>query len=222
MESSSLCLRRAPAFPDSFYVHAADRESVLVQNSIRQMTHLRSMPTFIKLLMGFTLMLSTAVAQAQLSTDDVFSKPDGQVISGLPKSHPSAYIAYAARLFKEGRKDQAVHWFYIGGIRYRFYLKARNLESSEESSLLASLQSGVGQMINEWAGGAPTAWVQSIDAALDWDASYPNDYVSKDTYRDAWEQTRSGLVSLKQYIINSRAEIRSKRLAAGLENRERD
>ena len=180
------------------------------------------MAQFIRFLLGVTLAFSTAVAQAQLTTEAVLSKPDRQVISELPKSHPFTYITYAGRLYKEGRKDEAVKWFYIGEIRYRFYLNAKNLQSSEESSLFASLHASVGPLINEWAGGAPTTWVKSIDAALDWDASHANDYTSKETYRAAWEQTRSGLEGLKQWISNSHAEIRSKRSANGLENREQD
>ena len=70
------------------------------------------------------LLLASAPCFAQLELQDVIDKPRQDVEQALPASHPSNYYAYATRLFHDGSKDDAVFWFYVGQIRYRFYLSA--------------------------------------------------------------------------------------------------
>src|SRR5580765_4898046 len=50
--------------------------------------------------------------------------PPAKVEAALPTQHPSVYYGYALNLFDQGKKDDAVFWFYAGQLRYRFYLNA--------------------------------------------------------------------------------------------------
>ena len=161
------------------------------------------------------------VAHAQaLSVQDALSKPEAEVESRLAESHPAVLYAYAKRLFEIGRKDDAVVWFYSGQLRFRYHLTANpSLPPDGEPALMASLNATIGQVINEWAGGSPRGWANSIQKALDWDERAPNAVTPKGLNGPALAQLRDGLAGLGHQVLKSEDTIREQRKARGLENR---
>tara|TARA_R110002050_G_scaffold57131_1_gene128388 strand:+ start:180 stop:626 length:447 start_codon:yes stop_codon:yes gene_type:complete len=146
--------------------------------------------------------------------------PEAEIEKALPEEHPSAYYLYAGRLFKEGKKDEAVFWFYVGQLRYRFHLKANpNLEPSGDPALFGSLSATLGEQINGYAGGNTKDWVRAIDRALKWDAETKNGFTSKKKFAEVYEQNRAGLKKLRDQIESQTDYIREQRKQAGLENR---
>ena len=143
-----------------------------------------------------------------------------EVEARLPSEHPAAYYTYALRLFREGRKDDAVFWFYAGQLRFRFHLNANpNIPLDRDPALMASLNSTVGQVINEYAGGDSKTFVAQIERVLKWDAETGNDFTSKDKYKTQWQEVRSGLSSLRAMIERDADKMRQQREEAGLPNR---
>jgi hypothetical protein len=135
---------------------------------------------------------------AQVDAKTASTLPEKQVEAQLPKSHPSAYYSYAMRLFQAGKKNEAVQWFYIGQLRYRYHLRANpNLPPDGDPAIMASLNATAGQTINEWAGGSPTEWAASIDRALQWDAAHENTFTPKPKFAQALQKTRLGLIQLR-------------------------
>ena len=119
----------------------------------------------------------------------------------LPNAHPSEFYTYASRLFAVGRKDEAVFWFYVGELRYRFHLRAHpNLEPSGDPALFASLHEVVGHNINLYAGQHRKLWIAQINKALNWDEAHPNGFTSKTKFKKAYQENRAGLVGLRQTI----------------------
>jgi hypothetical protein len=174
-----------------------------------------------RLLIFIALSIALDFARAQsLSIPDAMSRPEAEAESRLAESHPGALYAYARRMFDAGRKDDAVMWFYAGQLRFRYHLKANpSLPRDGEPALMVSLNATVGQTINEWAGGSPRQWADSIQKALDWDAKSPNPVTPKEQYGAALADMRSGLTDLAQQIRTSEDTIRTKRKSRGLENR---
>jgi hypothetical protein len=157
---------------------------------------------------------------AQVNAESAMTLPEAEVETGLPKSHPSAYYTYAMRLFRADRKNDAVKWFYIGQLRYRYHLRANpNLPPDGEPALMASLNATVGQPINEWAGGSPKDWAASIDSALQWDAVHENKLTPKSKFAKVLQETRAGLVKLRGQILAQEDQIRAARKLKGLQNR---
>src|SRR5690349_19842431 len=75
-----------------------------------------------------------------------------QMKAGIEGKHPATYYMLAGRLFKDGDKDEAVFWFYLGQLRYRFHLAvATNLDPSGDPALFGSLSEVVGRPLNEYA-----------------------------------------------------------------------
>lgn len=167
------------------------------------------------------LALPAAALASPISVPEAFSLPESQVESSIEESHPSIAVAYAKRLFESGRKDDAVMWFYVAQLRYRFHLLANpNLSSDGDPALMSSLNATIGHAINEWAGGSPRGWMRSIDKALAWDAAHPNGTTSVKAHAAEWQQVRRGLESLRGDIERNEAQIRDNRSRAGLENRD--
>ncbi|MDQ3118641.1 MAG: hypothetical protein M3Q89_03590, partial [Verrucomicrobiota bacterium] len=128
------------------------------------------------------------------------SAPDQWTAQSIPElkqqiesKHPAAYYELAAKLFAtEPTKDEAVFWFYLGQLRFRYHLAADpNLPRSGEPALFASVSEVIGRPINEYAGADPEKWMATIDRALQWDKSHPNNFTSKEKAADAYRQIRA-------------------------------
>jgi len=126
--------------------------------------------------------------------------------SKMESAHPAAFYRYASRLFQEGKKDDAVFWFYVGELRYRFYLKAHpNLEPSGDPALFASLHETVGRTINRYTARNQNLWLSQIDKALAWDDQHFNGFTSKTKFKKEYQENRSGLIEMKKSLKASRS-----------------
>ena len=75
----------------------------------------------------------------EFDTDDPNKLTPEQLQEGIEGRHPAAYYILAAKLFAGGKKDDAVFWFYLGQLRYRFHLAANpELDPPGDPALFAS------------------------------------------------------------------------------------
>lgn len=163
------------------------------------------------------IFFSAQSSASAINVDQALSMPEAKVEASLADSHPSVIYAYAKRLFESGHKSDAVFWFYVGQLRYRYHLIANpTLPQDGEPALLAALNATLGKAINEWAGGSPKAWAASIDKALAWDSANPNATTPKDQNARALEETRKGLTELRDLIVKNEDQIRTQRQSSGL------
>ena len=161
-----------------------------------------------------------APAIAALTPDEIKTLPRPEIEAKLPGEHPSSYYSYANRLFFEGKKDEAILWFYVGQLRYRIYLKANPpSDPSGDPALFASLNATVGQKINEYAGGDPKMWAAQITGALKWDDKHSNDFSSKKKFKEVHAEIRAGLAKLGKQIESGAGKMREERKKRGLETR---
>lgn len=172
------------------------------------------------LLSGLASVFLALNACAALTPEEIKSLPPASIERSLPDEHPSSYYLYAVRLFAEGKKDDAVFWFYTGQIRFRAHLKANpDLKPSGDPALFASLNATLGREINEYAGGDPKMWFAQIDRALAWDRKMENGFTSKKKFKKEYEEIRSGLLKMKEGLEKNVDQLREQRKKAGLENR---
>jgi len=189
----------------------------LISHDRADRRHLRSVPFVLALL--FALAMAPRVL-GQIDIEAAAQLPEAEVEGKLSASHPAAYYAYAKRLFVQGRKNDAVFWFYVGQLRYRFYLLANpQLPRDGDPAVMGSLDATIGQSINEWAGGDPKSWGAAMDRALQWDANNDNGFTSKTAQEKRWRETRAGLAALRDQVIREEAKIRAEREKRGLSNR---
>ncbi len=160
------------------------------------------------------------VAKAAASQSVVRETPE-QMIARAETLHPASLYQLAAQLLGvKGRADEAVKWFYIGQLRYRFHLAAtRQASGANDRILFSALNESVGRPINEYAFGDVDSALAQIDEALLWDAAHDNHLTSKTRHAEKWAEIRQGLSDLSDSMLAKKEEIRRTRTKNGLPNR---
>lgn len=171
--------------------------------------------------LAFLLLLIAAhPASAELSGEDVLKRPATEVEAALPDSHPAFCTLYAARLFKEGKKDDAVKWYYVGRIRSRLYLKVNpGMPEDSDPAFMSSLDGLVNRKIIDYAAGNPVEWANAIDSALEWDKGHGNLMTPVADHHRAWEETRTKFSEFSRALRENATAIRQSRSAKGLPSR---
>lgn len=133
--------------------------------------------------------------------------------------HPVNYFILAAKLYNEGSFDEAVKWYYIGQIRFRAYLEANpDLEQSEDPALYYALRYSLGTPINEYAGQNVDNWARLIEEAYKWHSDNPNGFTPKSSHQQIYQEIESGMLELRDYVLENKEEIRKQRAENGLNN----
>jgi hypothetical protein len=150
------------------------------------------------LVLALTWLLAMTAYPAALKPEEVLERPRADVETALPASHPMAYFLYAGRCSKEGDSKDALFWFYVGELRYGFYLAANpHLPPDGDPALFQSLREEVGSLFIGQSQVTETDSKNALKRALDWDASHDNPVTSKSLHRRAWVETREALKALK-------------------------
>jgi hypothetical protein len=76
--------------------------------------------------------------------DELWKKSADALKDRIEGAHPATYYVFASKLFQDGRKDEAVFWFYLGQLRYRIHLGARKgHDPSGDAALFGSLSEAI-------------------------------------------------------------------------------
>jgi hypothetical protein len=144
------------------------------------------------------------------------SSPD-EMLNGITQKHPVTYIQLAAELLKQGQKDEAVVWYYVGQMRYRAHLMANpNLEPSGDPALYSSLKYVVGTPINEYAGSNVENWERLIAKAIEWNSVNENSFTPKDQFPEIYEKIQKEFIEFRNYVSQNKDEIIKQRKENGL------
>lgn len=153
-------------------------------------------------------------SQAEKAPDE----SPAQLKQGIGGRHPADYYKLAAKLFQAGStKQEALFWFYVGQLRYRYYLAANpDLPRDGDPAVFASLSEVIGRPINEYAGGKPDLWIAEINHALEWDAAHDNGFTPKSKSPDNYRQIRAGLVALRDHVVAIKDKLPEMRRQNGI------
>ncbi len=173
----------------------------------------------------FAVVLLVAASHLEAAQDShaksSFNQPPEQLKKGIEGKHPMTYYFLALKLFDGGKKDDAVFWYYVGQLRYRFHLAANpDLKPSGDPALFTALSHTAGRPLNEYAFGDMPKLVKTIDMVLEWDAKHDNGFTSKAENKEKHDAVRAALVKFKKYVVEHEEDIKKQRKANGLENRQ--
>lgn len=125
------------------------------------------------------------------------------------RHHWVAFYEAADQLFKQGRKDEALQWYYAGQIRARV-AAGLDPDASRNNAMMVAMNEGIGTPIMDYAKADQENWGRQIDAALAWDKAHPlpNDpkevigisevvWDSANFFR-VYQQVRDGLAQMRQ------------------------
>jgi hypothetical protein len=128
-----------------------------------------------------------------LEPQQILELPSSEVEKALPSAHPMAYYVYSGRLAHEGDKERALFWYYVGELRYRFYLAVYpDLPPDGAPALFGSLHQSAAQTIADPKVDKAMSITQ-FKRALDWDETHENTVTSKKAHRKAWLNVRATL-----------------------------
>jgi len=173
------------------------------------------MKTVLKILAA--LLLLSCLADAE--SNELAEQSPAELKAGIEKKHPAAYYMLAAKLFQNAAtKEEAVFWFYVGQIRYRYYLAANpDLPPDGDPAVFTSFAEVIGRPINEYAGGVPDVWIAQMNRALEWDATHDNGFTPKTKSPEKYRQVRAGLVALRDRMAAMKDKIPELRRKNGLQ-----
>jgi hypothetical protein len=159
------------------------------------------------LFITIALLLSWNANSIALEPKDIQEWPRAAAEEALPSANPSDYYVYASRLLHEGDHEGAAFWYYVGEIRYRFYLAANpKLSESGAPALFGSLHESVGSMVSDWTRANPEAASNQLQRALDWDASKDNTTTSKSEHAKEWNAVRAE-VTQSERAVSTRGSL---------------
>lgn len=151
------------------------------------------------------LILATAavvLCRTTLAREPEASQTIQQLADGIVDKPPATYFSLATELYREGQKDEAAFWYYVGLIRYRAWILAtgKEGESSDEPYHFWLLTHSVGQSIYQHVDRDSKDLIKAIDRALAWDLEQPNGYTSKIAFKAQYERARQELLALREKI----------------------
>jgi hypothetical protein len=159
---------------------------------------------------------AAATPQPVLMPGDFEGKPAAQIETLLEGAHPASILIYAAKLWGSGKADESVKWYYIGQLRYRFYLEAVPQQEDGDPALYASLRQNIGEPINLYAGGDLARWRGQLRGALDWDAAHANTFLPKEKHATELAAARATLEKMIAYIDTNAKTLMEQREASGI------
>ncbi|SUD90157.1 hypothetical protein [Psychrobacter phenylpyruvicus] len=158
-------------------------------------------------------------ANAVSSDNELADQSIEDLKQGIADKHPLNYFILAAKLFNEGSFDEAVKWYYVGQIRFRAYLEANpDLEQSDDPALFYALRYSLGTPINQYAGQNVDNWARLIEEAYKWHSDNPNGFTPKSSHKQIYQEIESGMLELRDYVLENKEEIRRQRAENGLNN----
>lgn len=134
--------------------------------------------------------------------------------------HPVGFYILSKKLFDEGERNESIFWFYVGSIRYRYFLSSiADDPFHPENELFERVQFEIGGVILDYAGGDPQLWAEQIGKANQWDTDHLNFFYPKKNNPDALAETKSGVQRLKQKLLDEKDDILRQRIENGAEVR---
>ena len=140
-----------------------------------------------------------------------------QLADGIIDKPPATYFSLATELYREGQKNEAAFWYYVGLIRYRAWMLAtgKDGESSEEPYHFWLLTHSVGQSIYQHVARDSEDLIKAIDRALAWDLEQPNGFTSKDAFKAQYERARQEVLALRQKIQTAPRTLKPQPVSGG-------
>ena len=122
-------------------------------------------------------------------------------------TEPAILFGAAETLFRNGRKDEGVFWFYAAQLRMRYQMA---FENGDRGQIMEAFMIGMGPRINNYAFQNVPNFSRTLDRVLAWDAKTPNPFRSR-AHTPAIDQqiqkVYAGLRAMQAKVVADRVTI---------------
>ena len=163
---------------------------------------------------------SDVISEIGVPKEQVVSMSVDELKKDAQSIHPIGFYLLANKVFKEGKKDESIFWFYVGSIRYRYFLSSVGEDPFDhENELFGKVQFEIGGVILDYAGGHPEFWAEQIGKANQWDTDSLNLFYLKKNNPSALADIKENARVLQQKLLAEKDEIIRQRIENGAEVR---
>ena len=138
----------------------------------------------------------------------LFSKEVFDTALRCEKEHPTSFYTAAGSFYGKGDKYGASFLFYLGQLRYRYYVSANpDVKEDGDKAILASLNSVLGDEINFFLGDHFDNYIIVLDSVIAWDKRHDYTFYPKKKDPQAHDDILDGLVKLRAYVIDNKEKL---------------
>ena len=160
------------------------------------------------------------MSEVTISKEKTFSMNIDELKKKAELMHPVGFYILAKKLFGEGEKDESILWFYVGSIRYRYFLSSIGDDPFHpENELFGKVQFEIGGIILDYAGGDPEFWAKQVGEARQWDNDHLNIFHPKKKKPVALEEIQNSMKELMRKLVDEKDDILKQRVENGAEIR---
>ena len=171
---------------------------------------------FTKLKSFFKNMMS----EVTIPKEETYSMSIAELKKKAERMHPVGFYVLASNLFKEGKKDESILWFYVGSLRYRYFLSSiGDSPFDPENELFGRVQFEIGSTLLDYAGGDPEFWAKQVGEANKWDDEHSNLFFSKTNNPEELVKIKENAQELELKLLDEKDDIIRQRIENGAEVR---
>jgi hypothetical protein len=153
------------------------------------------------------------MTETPVSKEKTLSMSAAELIKEATSIHPVGFYVLASKLFKDGKKDESIFWFYVGSIRYRYFLSLIGESPFHpENELFGKVQFEVGGMVLDYAGGDPDFWAKQVGEASKWDHDNLNSFFPKKNDPEALMEIKKNVEKLRLTLLEEKESIIRQRI----------
>lgn len=143
---------------------------------------------------------------------ELFNQEVMTKVAKLEQTHPVSFFEEAGKYYKSGKINESALLFYVGQLRYRYYILAHpDTKPDGDKAIFASLQNVLGQEINYKLGENVDNYIKIVEATIDYSKQSDYQFYSKKESPANYEKVIGGLIKLKDYLIVNKEAFIAKR-----------
>lgn len=160
----------------------------------------------------FVLSKSLSAQEKKRFHPELFNQEVVNKVATLEKVHPVSFFEEAGKYYKNGNLNESALLFYVGQLRYRYYILAHpDTKPDGDKAIFASLQNVLGQQINYQLGENVDNYIKILEAIIDYSNENDYQFYSNKESPENYEKVIGGLIKLKNYIIANKEQFIAKR-----------
>ncbi|WP_026713594.1 hypothetical protein [Flavobacterium daejeonense] len=160
----------------------------------------------------FILTNSLLAQQKKTFHPELFNQEVMTKVATLEKVHPVSFFEEAGKYYKDGNLNESALLFYVGQLRYRYYILAHpDTKPDGDKAIFASLQNVLGKEINYKLGENVDNYIKILEAIIDYSNENDYQFYSKKESPENYKKVIEGLIKLKNYVITNKEQFIARR-----------